>query len=770
MLALWKSHGVLPPLPPSPRRFVAVPVLAFALALLGAVCALTVPVFAASEQPPETSAEESESSPQQAATTFQGTVTVTATRSQRLVEETPGQIDVVDAEEIEELGYTGIEDLTLFMPGVYVEGDLTRLGVSGFNIRGIGGNRVLTQIDGIPTAEQFDFGPFSVTQYSLDVAALERLEVVRSAGSALYGSDALGGVVSLVTRSPRSYLGSRPQYFGFRAGYDGRGDESSGTLVYARGNQRWQGSVVYGHRDGHELDNQGEIGTEDASRTEPNPIDRRSDNLLGKLEFTPGDRSILGLTLELYDAQAETEVFSSRGPGSPFASAVLDSDGEDEQERRRLSLEQTLVWKSFAADSLVWNAYWQDAETSQRTVEIRDPAVGTALRDGSLAFEQDSLGLEVELFKSFDDDARRRLTYGALVRRDHWDGLRDRTETILATGEPVPTTLALPTKYFPESTVEEVGVFAQAELELFDGRLNVIPGLRYDRFDLDPNENDQIFLDGNPGQPVPEGLVDEAVSPKLGVVLALGTKVSAFAQYARGFRAPPMTAVNNGFTNQAGGYRTLPNADLEPETSDNFEVGLRGQFARGSFSITAFENRFDDFIDTVTVGFNPFLGLIEFQPQNIDEVETSGFEVGGDLRLAKAWRIRGAYSSVEGENITAGEPLESIAPPRLVTGLRYARPAGTWGVELIGTFVDSKDAEDLPAESTQFQAPSYQVADLSAWISLTSRLKLQVSGWNLTDETYWQWAYVRGQSEGSSALGRYTSPGRSFGIQLRASL
>ena len=81
------------------------------------------------------------------------------------------------------------------MHGVDVEGDPTRLGTSGFTIcgiggRGIGGKRVLTEIDGVPTAEHFDFGPFSIFQLDLDVDTLESVEIVRSAGSALYSSDA----------------------------------------------------------------------------------------------------------------------------------------------------------------------------------------------------------------------------------------------------------------------------------------------------------------------------------------------------------------------------------------------------------------------------------------------------------------------------------------------------------------------------------------------------------------------------------------------------
>ncbi|MEM7355231.1 MAG: TonB-dependent hemoglobin/transferrin/lactoferrin family receptor [Acidobacteriota bacterium] len=700
-------------------------------------------------------------------TTFAETVTVAATRSERTIKDTPGQIDVISSDEISELGYTNVTDLVRFTPGVYVEGDLTRLGTSGFNIRGIGGNRVLTQIDGIPTAEQFDFGPFSVTQYSLDLDTLESAEIVRSAGSALYGSDALGGVVSLVTRGPRSYLGDGNQYLGLRVGFDDRAGELSESLTYARGNDRWQGSVVFTHRDGEELDNQGDVNSEDFTRTSPNPIDRQQDNLLLKIGRDADSGSRFEIAFEWFEGESETERFSARAPASPFSSAVLDSDSVDTQNRQRISLEQSLVLSSALADSLIWRAYLQEADTEQITDSVRQGFLGQSQRDGLVSFDQETFGLEAEVRKAFGSQGDQSLTYGLLLRRDNFDGLRDRTEFVIGSGIPVPTSLTFPTKYFPESEVEELGLFAQGELSFGDGRVRLIPGLRFDRFDLDPDEDDVIFLSGNPGQPEAVAITDEAVSPKLGVVVALSEDISLFGQYARGFRAPPMSAVNNGFTNPAGGYRTLPNAELEPETSDNFELGLRGSFARGSFSITAFDNTYDDFIETVFLGFNPAVFLVEFQPQNINEVEISGFELAGDVRFGQAWRLRGAYSDTEGDNVTDDEPLESIAPPRFVAGLRYA-PGRSWGVEATATLVQSKDDEDLPSGSTQFRTPSYEVFDVAAWLRLNERFTLQLSGWNLTDETYWQWAFARGQSEGSATLDRYTSPGRSFGLQVRA--
>ena len=726
---------------------------------LAALTLLASPAFASEE----TMDKEGEERPVDQ--TYLDEVTVTATLSERALRDTPGQIDRVDQDEIEQRGYTGLDDLVRYVPGVDVEGDPTRLGTSGFTIRGIGGNRVLTEIDGVPSAEQFDFGPFNIFQFALDVDTLESVEIVRSAGSALYGSDALGGVIALTTRSPASYLGSENSYVGLRGGFDGRNEETSLSGTVALGSDKWQASLLYTHRDGSEADNQGTVDTQDFTRTTPNPIDRSQDNALFQLAYSPNDSTSWMGAFEYFDTEAETQIFSAINPGSPFASAVRESNGLDTQERTRFSLEYTANPAVTLADSLLLRLYTQDTSTEQVTTEIREPFLGLANRNGLLTFEQDTLGARAELRKALGNSTL--LTYGASYLRDEFDQLRDRTEFLVATGQPVPTSLAFPTKYFPQSDIEEIGAFLQAEIDLWGGKLSLVPGVRFDSYDLDADQQDLIFLSGNPGTPTPVDFSEDKVSPKLGAVLALNQEFSVFAQYARGFRAPPMSDVNNGFTNQGGGYRTLPNPDLEPEISDNLELGLRFASTWGSFNITYFDNQYEDFIDTIFLGFNPAVFLVEFQPQNVDEVSINGFEIGGEVRFGRRFILRGAFTYTDGENDITGEPLASIAPPQLVLGLRYASKDGRWGSELVATANDSRDDGDLPAGSTLFRVPNSEVLDLLAWLNITDQLSLQISAWNLTDETYWRWAYGRGLTEGSSTLDRFTDPGRSFGAQLR---
>lgn len=692
------------------------------------------------------------------------TVNVTATRGERTLRETPGQVSVVSAEEIADQGYRDVADLVRFLPGIYVDGDLTRLGTSGFNIRGIGGNRVATQVDGVPTSEQFDFGPFRVTQYALDLDLLESVEIVRSAGSSLYGSDALGGVVAFRTRHPRSYLGNGKSHIGLRAGYDGRADETSEALSAAFGSGPFAVSLALGRHDGHETENFGTRASEDSSRTVPNPIDRQSSNGLLKLGYSPAAERDWLLALESYDSEGETEVYSSRAlAANP---SVREYDAVDTQKRHRVSLEGSFVPMALLADSWLVRLYGQNTQTEQVTYEQRVSSAFTVLREGSLRFEQETRGLDLEARKANGGAISQLFTYGGTARFDDFDQLRDRRDVRADTGVAIPSSL-YPTKYFPASEVRELGLFVQDEIRLRGGKWTLLPGLRYDRYELDADQNDRVYFAGNPGTPAPVDFEMGAFSPRLAVVYQALPELSLFVQYAHGFRAPPMSWVNNGFTNQAGGYRTLPNPDLGPEESDNVELGVRGSHQRGGWSVVLFDNHYEDFIELVTLPFDPRTGLIEFQPRNLDQVHIRGIEIDGRARLGGGFELRAAAALIEGDNETLEEPLVSIAPPQLVLGLAF-RPTGKrWHGELITTLAAAKKASDLPAGSSQFRAPASETFDAVLTIDLPARLSLQLSAFNLSDEKVWRWQNVQGVAASHPALDRYTGSGRNLAAHLR---
>ena len=340
-------------------------------------------------------------------------------------------------------------DLVKYEPGVYIENNVTRLGLNGFNIRGIGGNRVMTQVDGVQTSEQFDFGPFNVHQVGLDIDALKTVEIVRSANSALYGSDALGGVVSLFTKDPADYLNGRGLHLGAKTTWDGRSDAINGNLALAAGTERLQGSLFASAHRGNEIRNKGTVESADDTRTAPNPQDIRGLQLLAKLVFTPSPGNMLRTSAEAYDTHIETEWFSDRGllDFGRFQYHTGDSDAIDTQDRLRVSVDHTLVDRGL--DQVSWRLYGQFNDTAQ-VVDRERMTFGfgppfPSLRHGTLDFEQVGYGASLQGQQWIGDPERGVLfTAGASYRNDYFDILCDRTETHGITGDPVPTSLIAP--------------------------------------------------------------------------------------------------------------------------------------------------------------------------------------------------------------------------------------------------------------------------------------------------------------------------------------
>ena len=739
-------------------------------ATLGLCCILpgAAPILSqeASSSPsePETEAEE----PGGGDATFLDEVTVTASHVPASLRDTPGHVSIVTGEDIEDHLYEDIADLVKYEPGVYVEGDSTRLGLNGFNIRGIGGNRVLTQVDGVPNAEQFDFGPFNVHQQAIDIDTLKSAEIVRSAGSALYGSDAVGGVISLITKNPSDYLGSGNRHFGLKAGFDGRSQDSNLNLSLAGGGETGRASLFISSSNGNELDNAGETGGRGADRDLPNPQERERLQALGKAAYDISTGNTLRATFELYSAEADTDVVSALGTSrlGPFTITNFDVLANDTQDRRRASLEQ-VVTSDGAIDQWSWRINTQNVDTAQNVAEHRlfatfGPPLETN-RSGDLWFEQKTFGAEINgLAESGNGGSfNSSLYFGGSILADEFDMLRDRIEHDLS-GRVVPTQLVFPSKYFPQTDTEETGAYAQAELRW--NRMTLIPGVRYDRYVVDADPSDDVYIAA--GGLLAASLDADAVSPKLGAAFELHRTTTLTAQYAAGFRAPPYSSINTGFTNLAGGYRTLANPGLDPEISDNFELGLRWSAGGTSWSVNGFRNHYEDFIEFQTVGFSRQLNVVEFQNVNLTEVEIDGVEFRLESRLGDNVLLRAAYAHIDGHD-TTGEidvPLASIAPNEGVLGLRYLADSARWGLDGSIRLVDDRDPAKVP--EGEHVPDGYEVVDLVAFLALPADMKLRVGLLNATDEAYFESWHVRGRQANDPRLLLYSSPGRNVVASL----
>lgn len=709
-------------------------------------------------------------------------ITVSATLSERALVDVPVTAEVIERERMDAELVRDIRDLVRYEPGVSVTSGFGRFGLGGFRIRGLDGNRVRIEIDGAPVPEAFAIGSFSAANRNfVDLDLLKRVEILRGPGSSLYGSDALGGVVVFTTKDPEDVLdGGRRSHVGLKFGFDGADSGLLAGSTLAWGGERWSGLVALTHRQGGAPKNQGGNDAEGTARTRPNPQDSQGLSLLGKLVFAPDADQRVRLSVDAGEAEVRTDVLSSRGVSAGFGNPVqvLSLDGDDHQTRIRVALAHAhdAVGAGWA-DAFRWQVFRQDSQTVQDTLERRTTLVGgqptgITTRERRFDFDQRSTGAEFTAFKGVDAGAvAHYMSYGVDVERTELAQKRD-GRALLPDGSVthVISPDTFPVRDFPLSTTTRVGLYLQDEIALDGGRWLLLPGVRVDRFELSP-EHDPLFAARNPGIE-PTSIRETSVSPKLGAIRRLGETWSVFGNYARGFRAPPYSDVNLGFTNLQFGYTALPNPDLKPETSDGLELGLRARGAQGQLSVSAYHNRYRDFIESLrALGVDPQTGLLLFQSQNVGRASIRGVEAKASLSLAgfspalRRWTVRAAASVQRGRDEIADAPLASVDPAQAVLGLAWQ--GERVGSELVGRFARRHDRRPDVNGQPAFEAPGYGVLDWLLHLDLADGLRLDAGVFNLTDRRYFESGALPLLAAGTANVDRYTAAGRTVALNLR---
>ena len=703
-------------------------------------------------------------------------ITITATKTPRFVLDSTASIVIVESEAIEQQVMRSIRDLVRYEPGVSVGRNPNRFGNQGFNIRGIDGNRVLIQIDGIRTSDNYvgrgrDF---------FNLETIERVEIVKGPASALYGSDAIGGVVSFITKDPEDYLNvfGDSIYTSLTTNYGSaqEGNTTTGIIAVEDETGTIEASSAVTISNNSEFKNFGEIAS--------NPQDGNELNILTKLVYNLNENNSFKLTGEILDSTTDTTLITEVGRtsldvsgGPPVFFQREEVEAEDKRKRDRISLNYDYEnsdssWLQKANFSL----YYQNSQIEEDKVStgIRQPTfppVNTPIERVDInEFKQDVFGGDVQLESNFAiGKSDHRLVYGVEIYNTETSRPRDSSIINLNDGSITKFVAGeeFPNKTFPDTDTFRLAAYVQDEIEI--GQFSIIPGIRWDYYSLTANE-DADFARINVNNFEVEDVNESAFSPKLGIVYKATPELAFYGQYARGFRSPPYDDANIGFTNFAFGYTVLPNGDLEPETSDSFELGIRGAYPSLNFTLAGFYNDYDNFIDTVGLGPRPSDGFLQFQSQNIDQAEIYGLEAELEYFLtgnkSNGFSLIGSIAWAKGDNTSQDEsvPLNSVNPIEAIVGLRYRASENRWGTELIATIVGEKtriDGDDL------FAPDGYTTVDLIGYYNLSDRTSINLGLFNLLNEKYFIWSDVEGRTNSDPDLERFAQPGFNAAASVR---
>ena len=703
-------------------------------------------------------------------------VVISATRTERAEKDTTTTVTVTTDKEIERQLVGNILDLTRFEAGVEVGNDPSRKGASSYSIRGISGNRVLIQVDGVTLPDGAEAGRGMSRDY-VDVDALKRVEILRGGGSALYGSDAMAGVVTYTTKDASDVLNPEGHFGGgLKVGYASVDNQKSTTATVAGRAGNLDGILVATRRQGNEYT---------PIMGQPNPLGLETKSLLAKLGWQPNAANQVKLGFQSYRRDAETNLLNLRALALGFTNVwIIDDRAKDNNRRDQFNIEHVFEDDSAFLQRVEWRAFYQTAKSLEHTDEFRERRSTSPylrVRYTDYTFDQTQWGLRSQAERRFSLGGwAHRLLFGIDLNHTETKEPYDRTELTLS-GTPTttgPKTVAgqlYPIKLIPDSTTTTTGAFIQAEVLSPNGMWSVVPGLRFDRYALTPHP-DADYLRGNSLNSTPAEITNAVVTPKLGVVGKWNNTWSSYAQFAQGFRNPPYDYTNFTMFSPSSGYVILPNPNLKPERSTSIELGMRGEGSSWSASFAAYNNRYRNFItDVILPDPDPVYGLQQFQYQNVQDAKVQGAELRAGCVFLEGWRSNVSMAYAKGENLNTGKPINSIAPLKGVLGIGYHR-GDAWGLDATLTSVTAKGGsavdQDLLDSSYQprphFLSPGFNKLDVLAFKSWNwnGSWRLQGGVFNALNRTYWRWEEVRNLYQGDSYLPRFSQPGRNYSVSL----
>lgn len=684
---------------------------------------------------------------------------------EQVVADTPLATET-DREELEARQITSIDELgRVSEPGVSFNEEN-----GSVNIRGLDGARVLTTIDGIPIPF-LDDGARDASGgiNSFDFNSIEAIDIVRGADSSRGGSGALGGAMVLSTIEPEDLIQPGRSWGGYvKSIYDSK-DESFGGFagIAAR---MGDSSVLFqgGYRLGHETDNNGDVGGYGPTRSEPNPADYDENNVLFKVRQATDGGHVFGLTAERYDFDYDSDLLSEQTltgnyrPGNWW--------GEEATRRERISFDYRFealgddAWVDTASAVLYWQRLGRAAGTNgyrftsvvgdyARLSEVTNEALGVSgFADKTL--ELGGLTHTFTFGGNFAGSETSQYSSGV----DSCDTVPSFSCNFLHTNQ----------SDMPDVDSTQFGFFVDDEIVFGDSGFSLTPGLRYDWYDHSPKDTPGYQVNPNYNG-LPDGQSEGQFSPKLLGKYRASDELEFFAQWAMAFRAPTAAELYLDY-GAPGTYLSLGNPNLEPETSNGFEIGATYDDGSLRGRVTGFYNRYKNFIDTrdLTPAEQAAIGIVPgtypfFVNQAINRanVEIYGAELSVEKRFDNGFNIHGGLAYARGVDRDTNEVLGSVAPFKGVIGVGYS--TDEWGVDLsyIGAASVSEDS------TANFKAPSYGIVDLTGWWKPAQfeGLSIQAGIFNVFDETYYDAVALRDVSF-SQPDAFYSEPGRSFKISV----
>jgi len=557
---------------------------------------------------------------------------VSASGFEQKITEAPASISVISQEDLQQKRYNNLAQALGDVEGIDIGQGTGKTGGLNISIRGMDSKYSLILIDGrrqnaAGNVTPNGFGETS-TSFMPPLSAIERIEVIRGPMSTLYGSDAMGGVINIITKKVASeWGGSITQDYTYQEDRD-FGDTRN-TSLYASGplidgllGLQVRGSLF--NREESDLSYGSGI---EVSKRGPSPVEGRNSNIGARLSFTPHENHDFGLDVErsrqVYNND-ECQLGTLDGLNRNCDAAATTANGYSDElrfEREQIALTHTARLGFGTLDSsLMHNTTETFGRTIPGNVIGNDSGIPGTLIGDDRDLETTNLVFDTKLVAPIGQ------SHIATIGGQWWKA--EMTDGVALDD-------------FEQKTW---ALFAEDEWRLRDD-LALTLGARYD---------DHEAFGGH-------------VSPRAYLVWNTTENWTMKGGISRGYRTPDLNELHsgiNGVTGQ-GTIITIGNPDLDPETTTSTEFGVYYDNLAGfNANATLFHNKFKDKIASGDPVADPLCagntsGTCS-QQINVDEAVTQGLELAGSWEFAPAWTLSANYTYTDSEQKSGdnkGEPL-----------------------------------------------------------------------------------------------------------------
>jgi TonB-dependent heme/hemoglobin receptor len=646
---------------------------------------------------------------------------ITATRTSQNSFDIPREIVMVQQGQIENTSTRFVPDALSESPSITVQ--KTNYGAGAPIIRGMIGNQVLLLVDGIRMNNStFRFGP---NQYLNTVSPflVDRIEIVEGPGSVLFGSDALGGTVNLITRDIKNTSASGLRLLTTLSTADQSGVS---RFDYTQHVGNFGVNVGGGYRKHENLRSGQSVQQATGFSGYEGDV---------KLRYAINDQDEFHAAYQFtqYDNVPRTDKIAS---------------GDDVKymfnpQRRELSYLSYNAYNPIDIVQLmrVTLSYNRQVE-GREEITKKKPKLETRDKD-----EIQTFGASIELHSTLNE--QNLLTYGFEFYSDNVSSARD--------------TVNLTTNYsgsvkpqFPDGTkYQTFGAFLQNQFSL--NPFSLIAGVRYSAFRF------QGTLDAPFGETI--STPSDVTLSLNGLYKLMENHLNLIAGVSQGFRAPNVDdiAVFGKSGSGSGARFDTPSPGLQPEKSINVESGFKYQDEQATASLFYYSSWYKDLIVPKPGTYNgsdSLSGLRVYQRQNVGEATIQGVNFSVNYKLNSSFSLRSEVSWTEGDNTSDNEPLSRIPPLRGLLGISYQTES--YWLEYSNLFakeqlrLSSNDKKDFRIGTNG--TAGYWIVNLRGGITFSEQLSTIITLENVLDQHY--------KIHGSGIY----SPGRNLIVGLRFSM